>query len=153
MFSSEAKGTLPSPTSPDDFTLSSFPTRDFAGKSLEQRLYELSIASTDDAGSIAFSNFTAPTFLLADEDDVSEHSSSEESTITIGDHRIRSLSMSSVDTENSLSTPEISPVHSHGGYTLVSSGKFIFKPEATQPLTFDESEGSELSLGPSAIAL
>lgn len=154
--SAEASGSLSSPTSPSDFSLSHFPTRDFEEKSLEQRLYELSIASsTDLEGSIALSDFTAPTFLLADydEDDL-QHSSSEESIAsTIGHQRIRSLSLSSEAMDDPLAGPNASPVHSHGNYRSISTGILAFKPEGVQPLDPDGFKGAEMSPGPSALAL
>jgi len=145
-----SESTPTTPSSPSDFTLSSYPTRDFEDKSLEQRLYELSIASSDDHESIAFSNFTTPTWLLADDDASSQHSTSSD-TSTIGDHgqRTRSLSLSSVGTVDSLWTPEVSPARSHGHYSFVSPGILVFKPEEAQPLNLGDPEDSELDIGPS----
>lgn len=104
--SAEASGSLHSPTSSSDFSLSPVSTRDSTENPLERRMYELSIGSSiDEEGSIALSNFTAPTFLNADDDDddnVNLQRSSSKVSIasTIGQQRARPLTLSSDAADN-----------------------------------------------------
>jgi hypothetical protein len=86
-----------------------------SGKSLEQRLYEMSITSSDDTQSIALSNFTAPTFMLAEAENESGNDSgtTEPGVVDATAARARSFSLSPTPSEDSLGTPEVSPT-GHG---------------------------------------
>jgi len=86
-----------------------------SGKSLEQRLYEMSIASSDDTQSIALSNFTAPTFMLAEAENESGNDSgtTEPGVVDATAARARSFSLSPTPSEDSFGTPEVSPT-GHG---------------------------------------
>lgn len=117
-------------------------------KSMEQRLYELSIASSDDGQSVALSNFTAPTFMLMEGDEDDE--SGDDSDATESGHmdataaRARSFSLSSATSEDSLATPEVSPT-GHGRFSFRSPGILVFKPDEPQPFSLDDSESVVLS--------
>lgn len=94
------ESSAPSLSSPSDFSLSSFPSsgisRGSTDDSYDARSYQYSMASTDDTRSVAFSNFTAPSWLGHVEDDESQRSSSSHSfASTVGHRRARSQSPSS----------------------------------------------------------
>jgi hypothetical protein len=75
----------------------------------------MSIASSEDDQSIALSNFTAPTFMLADAEGESSNDSNatESGVVDTTAARARSFSLSSAPSEDSLETPEASPT-GHG---------------------------------------
>ncbi|CAG7848451.1 SubName: Full=Uncharacterized protein {ECO:0000313/EMBL:CCA71217.1} [Serendipita indica DSM 11827] len=108
---------------------------------LEDRLYELSITSSEDVDQVSLSNFTAPSFLEEGEDDdvYSQYSVEAESFISESAvPRARSLSLSSAETDESLGPSEALPTRPHRRFSLVSPGVVVFKPDEPRPLSFDQ---------------
>jgi hypothetical protein len=139
-------------TSSDQDALDDFSLYD-DDNSLRQRGYQSSLISSDGSQSARLSNFTVPSFLRGREDSVSLICSSTESlTLDAENQRIRSFSLSSRTSEDSVHTPESSPLEPHTRFSLVSPGVLFFKPNETQPLAFEDMEGQDLAEEPPGIA-
>jgi hypothetical protein len=110
-------------------------------RSLEQRHNGYYISSSEAVHSVAFSNFTAPTFMLTEEDEsINNVDSTELGIIDTAAASAPSFSWSSAISEG---PRDVSPA-GHGRFGFRSPGILTFRHDEHQPFVLDDSSSVEL---------